>query len=192
MTATRGLLLALALVLPACFNPNGDGTTSTGDSSTSTGQTTTGAPDPSTTSTTTTSPTSSSGTAQTSEPDPSSTSGDSSSSADPGTTSTTTSTDDTSTTSTSSDASDSSDGSTMPMTTGKQDCMLPAQCPKFPGECIVADCVANVCEFVELPPGAPCKGGLDQCDGNGNCIECVDNEGCEMGLSCENNLCVPN
>lgn len=190
MPATRGLPLALALCLPACFIPNSAGTTtSTGDSSTSTGQpVTTGAPDPSTTSTTSTTsavPTSSSGPAQTSGPDTSS-SDDSSSSAD---TSTSTSPPETTTTTS---TTDTTDETTMPMTTGKPECNLPAQCRPSPDECHLADCIANQCELVPTPPGVFCKGGLDQCDGSGNCIECVDNDGCELGLSCENSLCVPN
>ena len=41
------------------------------------------------------------------------------------------------------------------------------------------------------PGGALCNGGVDQCDGNGACIDCFDNGGCDESSVCTNNVCVP-
>jgi hypothetical protein len=40
------------------------------------------------------------------------------------------------------------------------------------------------------PSGDLCNGLMDQCDGNGNCVDCVNNGGCSECCVCQLNKCV--
>jgi hypothetical protein len=59
------------------------------------------------------------------------------------------------------------------------ECQGDADCPA-PGECMLASCTAGVCGEQPAPVGAPC--GLGQCDGGGQCLECLADADCASGV----------
>lgn len=69
-------------------------------------------------------------------------------------------------------------------------CVGADQCPQTPDPCKAAVCNGGVCGIGNAPAITPCKGGADQCDGAGNCVDCVDNGGCDDCCVCINRACV--
>src|SRR5262245_10251615 len=60
-------------------------------------------------------------------------------------------------------------------TTGMGPCanLDPSDCG-VPGECQYYVCVGTQCMLHNKAGGALCNGGLDQCNGNGSCVDCFD------------------
>ncbi|WAS95688.1 hypothetical protein [Nannocystis punicea] len=101
-----------------------------------------------------------------------------------GSTSTSTTTDTTTTSTT------TGDGSTA-ATTLEQECLLHSDCPNNGGECLLPACTDGKCTFKPFPAGTYCNGFQDQCDALGQCIDCVDNGGCEECCVCAGGTCIP-
>ncbi|MBW2456970.1 MAG: hypothetical protein JRI68_20820 [Deltaproteobacteria bacterium] len=67
-----------------------------------------------------------------------------------------------------------------------------------PGDCVGADqtcryriCESGYCGMENAPPKTPCDDGDGiVCDGEGNCVECVDTADCDTG-ACQDHECVP-
>jgi len=61
-----------------------------------------------------------------------------------------------------------------------------------PAPCMRYQCLDGECSLGPAPAKTLCNGGLDQCNGAGVCVDCVDNGGCEECCACgPNNTCVP-
>jgi len=73
-------------------------------------------------------------------------------------------------------------GSCVPLT-----CVTPSEC--LPTECVAADCTTSKCGYTPMPAGTSCNQGQDQCDATGQCVDCVNDNGCTVPLKCANNLC---
>lgn len=59
-------------------------------------------------------------------------------------------------------------------------------------QCTLNNCIAGVCITGEVDIGESCdQDGGTVCDGDGNCVECSDDEGCDSGEICVDNECVP-
>ena len=69
-------------------------------------------------------------------------------------------------------------------------------------ECVAFSCTNGSCFVTNLGMGTQClidgEGVLDQCDGEGNCVDCIDTEGCNdfsiepgecLEVACESNTC---
>jgi hypothetical protein len=58
-------------------------------------------------------------------------------------------------------------------------------------QCTLNNCIAGVCITGEVDIGESCdQDGGTVCDGDGNCVECSDDEGCDSGEICVDNECV--
>jgi hypothetical protein len=66
------------------------------------------------------------------------------------------------------------------------ECLLPADCPPPPGECVQATCVAEMCGQGPEDVGVVCSQG--ECDGQGNCVECLSDADCASKV-CEAGVC---
>jgi hypothetical protein len=62
-------------------------------------------------------------------------------------------------------------------------CTSPAQCPNPASECVVATCEAMTCGEENKAQGDACAGG--RCDGEGACVECLDNTDCTAPETCD-------
>lgn len=71
------------------------------------------------------------------------------------------------------------------------ECLTASTCPAPSGECKVATCIAGKCGVGPKPSGSFCHGFDDQCDGFGNCVDCVNNGGCGECCVCTANACTP-
>ncbi|MFT3772918.1 MAG: hypothetical protein QM820_46630 [Minicystis sp.] len=68
-------------------------------------------------------------------------------------------------------------------------CSSPNECPAPPSACATAACTSGVCGALPAAAGASCPEGV--CDGNGQCVECVESSMCPNGGVCVNNSCLP-
>jgi hypothetical protein len=65
-----------------------------------------------------------------------------------------------------------------------------AACP-VATECMMPMCGMDGCQLVPRPRGTLCQQNSNQCDGEGNCLDCVDNGGCEDCCVCTGqNVCI--
>ncbi len=69
--------------------------------------------------------------------------------------------------------------------TGEAGCEAAKDCPA-PGECLAATCEGGQCGQAPEPAGAAC--GLGQCDGAGQCVECLVDADCDSGV-CQAGVC---
>lgn len=70
------------------------------------------------------------------------------------------------------------------------ECLQHSDCPQSSAPCVGSRCTDGKCGFTNFVVKTRCDdNGEDICDGNGNCVQCVDNAGCDSG-SCVNNACV--
>jgi hypothetical protein len=85
-----------------------------------------------------------------------------------------------------------STGSTTTSDTGGQTPVCePENCPGDDSECGVRACVNGLCDFQPTGIGIGCL-GTQFCDGQGACVECIDNQNwpCPEALPCQNFVCV--
>jgi hypothetical protein len=58
-------------------------------------------------------------------------------------------------------------------------CTKDSECPMTStNQCYQPACLSARCTVRPSPLGALCNNAADQCDGNGNCVDCVNNGGC--------------
>jgi hypothetical protein len=69
-------------------------------------------------------------------------------------------------------------------------CMVPSDCPGVITECFMKTCTAGLCAIAPQPKGTLCNMLMDQCDGMGTCVDCVDNGGCGECCVCSANHCI--
>lgn len=83
------------------------------------------------------------------------------------------------------------DGSSAGGQGGAGGCVDPAKdCASPTNPCMEAACEAGSCKEVPRPKRAPCAdAGATLCDGAGTCVECIDEDDCEIG-ACEASKCV--
>ena len=62
--------------------------------------------------------------------------------------------------------------------------------PRSPNECVVSYCKAGFPLTASAAAGAPCTEGGSYCDGNGNCVECIEASECATGQACVGQKCV--
>jgi hypothetical protein len=74
---------------------------------------------------------------------------------------------------------------------GAPECVVDAECPQPPQECSVGVCSGGQCSVEPAQAGKLCNGLVDQCDGLGVCIDCVDNGGCGECCVCAGGVCIP-
>ncbi|UQA58764.1 hypothetical protein [Polyangium aurulentum] len=67
-------------------------------------------------------------------------------------------------------------------------CEYPAP-PTCKGWMCPAACFTEECVMINRPPGEECAGEPGVCDGNGSCVECVDDTQCGEGGFCRQNAC---
>jgi len=66
-----------------------------------------------------------------------------------------------------------------------------AACP-VATECMMPMCGQDGCQLAPRPRGTLCQQNSNQCDGEGNCLDCTDNGGCDECCVCSGqNICVP-
>jgi hypothetical protein len=70
-------------------------------------------------------------------------------------------------------------------------CLVPTDCPGAVTECFAKQCITGRCSVAPKPAATLCNGLMDQCDGMGNCVDCVDNGGCGECCVCSQNHCIP-
>jgi hypothetical protein len=69
----------------------------------------------------------------------------------------------------------------------------PALCPGPDGDCVHAACANNQCTHLVEPAGDPCdEGNGHYCDGNGSCVECLEDGHCSEGTCVANKCYQPN
>ena len=72
-----------------------------------------------------------------------------------------------------------------------QACSTAADCPGLDGECGERECGSNGrCGMKAQPSGAACE-QTRVCDGQGSCVECIDDLFCTGGDICLEHVCVP-
>jgi hypothetical protein len=71
------------------------------------------------------------------------------------------------------------------------DCLQPTDCPGAVTECMMKKCDNGVCSTGPRPAAEFCNGFNDQCDGQGNCVDCVNSGGCGECCVCSMNHCIP-
>jgi hypothetical protein len=69
-------------------------------------------------------------------------------------------------------------------------CLMDALCPAPGNQCQRAACNNGVCGVANKTVGEFCNTFADQCDGEGNCVDCVDNGGCGECCVCQNRVCI--
>ena len=77
------------------------------------------------------------------------------------------------------------------MTTDDPECKLDVDCPATGNECTQNLCVAGICQLKPRMAGTFCVGFENQCDGLGNCVDCVNSGGCGECCVCFNQMCIP-
>ena len=71
---------------------------------------------------------------------------------------------------------------------GASGCTGPDQCPAV--ECFTATCNGGSCGADAAVSGTPCGGALDlECDGEGNCVGCLDDGDCATDTPCADYSC---
>jgi len=76
-------------------------------------------------------------------------------------------------------------------TGGAPECLAPADCPGVDTTCSTRTCDAGVCGSSLAPAATPCTEGGQVCDGDGACVQCLDETQCAGADICNNNTCVP-
>ena len=66
---------------------------------------------------------------------------------------------------------------------GPSGCTGPEDCPTPATDCIEAVCDETTCGEQNKPEGSSCNGG--RCDGQGSCVECLDNSYCTPPETCD-------
>ena len=69
------------------------------------------------------------------------------------------------------------------------ECTTESDCIGADNTCRVRRCSNGQCGFTFTVAGASCAAGV--CDGEGECVECINQDQCSEGDLCDNNFCVP-
>ena len=85
-----------------------------------------------------------------------------------------------------SSSGDGTTGAVSASSTGEPACEADADCPVAPAECLLPVCEAGVCGEASSPAGTTCS--LGQCDGAGQCLECLADGDCPNG-ACVDGVC---
>ncbi len=68
---------------------------------------------------------------------------------------------------------------------GSGGCLAPSDCPGSDATCRYRVCLSGSCGTQNADAGIPCTdNGGNFCDGDGNCVECLNEQDCEPGQSC--------
>ena len=88
-------------------------------------------------------------------------------------------------------SSSSSNGTVDSSSTGALECTDEADCEPLTGPCTRAECVEGVCESRPLEVGTTpltdCGGSF--CDGEGACVDCIEDRDCGTAAECELAIC---
>ena len=70
------------------------------------------------------------------------------------------------------------------------ECSVNEDCPQDSNECTVNECVNEECVESNVDSGVTCE-DTRVCNGDGACVDCVNDADCPSGEICESNVCVP-
>ncbi len=78
---------------------------------------------------------------------------------------------------------------------GGYECQSPLDCDDDGNDCTTPACNSGHCGFSDVPLGHSCLDPENSpdwyCDGEGTCVECIENDHCDDDFVCDENNCVP-
>lgn len=69
-------------------------------------------------------------------------------------------------------------------------CTTASDCPPATSQCFNSVCDDGRCQQQPVAAGGLCNESADQCDGMGNCVDCVNSGGCGECCVCSGGVCV--